>query len=64
MVDNGIIITVLIAVVYTGFYFKNYYDLSKVGKWQEMELANEISRAKAAVDAYKKEHNIASMPIP
>ena len=54
----GFIITVVIAAIYTGYYFMNYYDIHKVGKWQEQELANEMAKAKAKVDAYKKEHNI------
>jgi len=54
----GFVITVLISIVYTGYYFVNYYDINKIGKWQEQELLNEMAKAKAKVDAYKKEHNI------
>ena len=54
----GFIITVLIGAIYTGYYFMTYYDINKIGKWQEMELANEMKKAKTEVDAYKKEHNI------
>ncbi len=54
----GFIITVIIAVIYTAFYFMNYYDANSVGKWQEQELQNEMARAKKQVEAYKKEHNL------
>jgi len=54
----GFVITVLISIVYIGYYFVNYYDINKIGKWQEQELLNEMAKAKAKVDAYKKEHNI------
>jgi cytochrome c oxidase cbb3-type subunit 3 len=54
----GFLITVIIGVIYTGYYFMNYYDIDKIGKWQEMELANEMKKAQAKVEAYKKEHNI------
>jgi len=54
----GFVITVIIAVIYTAFYFMNYYDANQVGKWQEQELQNEMARAKQQVEKYKKEHNL------
>jgi len=55
----GFIITVIIALVYTGFYFANYYDVNKVGKWQEMELNNEMAKADQQVKEYLKAHPFA-----
>ncbi len=54
----GFAITVVIAVVYLGFYFMNYYDPQSVGKWQEQELQNEMARANEQVEKYKKEHHL------
>ncbi len=54
----GFVITVIISVIYIAFYFMNYYDPAKIGKWQEQELQNELAKAQKQVEAYKKAHNI------
>ena len=54
----GFIITVVISVIYIGYYFTNYYDINKIGKWQESELANEMANENAKVEKYKKDNNI------
>ncbi len=54
----GFIITVVMSVIYIGYYFVNYYDIDKIGKWQETELANEMANEDAKAEAYKKANNI------
>jgi len=54
----GFIITVIMSVIYIGYYFVNYYDIDKIGKWQETELANEMANEDAKAEAYKKANNI------